>query len=183
MKNLKDLKPNEAIRVDRSQWQPIVELMKKAGTMHPDQYDGFNPIEDDKREVVIYGSGGWDWYYKHHADALYPASDFLQAEPQYEIGSEYEFQTSDGGAWNKGTLLGIIDHKCKYIASCGDNWPYPYENIRPIQPRSITRWINVRESGQVLRKSYESAEEAKEKAMQGGMMDCKQVELKGVITP
>ena len=103
-------------------------------------------------------------------------------QQQFIIGQQYEFSVCND--WIKGTLLGIVDNQYKYIALVGTNKvPLAFDFIRPIQPRKITRWINVRPDGRVLRKSYETEQEARNKACQGGMTDCKQVELKGVIAP
>ena len=103
-------------------------------------------------------------------------------EYQFEIGKDYEF--SDGEDWVKGKAVGTVDYEGQrnFVADIGGKLSV-FESIRPIQPRKITRWINICPDGRVLRKSYETEQEARNKACQGGMTDCKQVELKGVIAP
>jgi len=102
-------------------------------------------------------------------------------EQQFKIGKSYSFTDRDGIEW-QGKLLSVIDHKYKYIALIdGSDIPAAFDQIKPLQPRKVSRWINVCPDGRVLRKSYETEQEARDKACQGGMADCRQVKLEGVI--
>jgi len=101
-------------------------------------------------------------------------------EQQFEIGKDYEF--SDGEDWVKGKAVGTVDYEGQrnFIADIGGKLSV-FENIRPIQPKVITRWINMSQSGnQVGKKCFESEIEACQHAPQS--QNVFQVKLTGTYT-
>ena len=54
-----------------------------------------------------------------------------------------------------------------------------FMKIRPIKPQKIVRWINVKASGEPVRRSWETKEEAQLAASRSGHNDWKQVKLEG----
>jgi len=66
----------------------------------------------------------------------YPA-DQIEAHlvDEWVIGEEYEFSDCEPfSTWEKGKLLGIVDHKYKYITLLdGEDYPYSRLKIRPIE--------------------------------------------------
>jgi len=153
-------------------------------------FDGRSPYYYKETSGMMYGCDRLDVLPKV---PIVPISDFLLpengtiaesqtfcgSENQFEIGKCYEF-SDDNEEWSKGKLLAVVDHRDKYVVGFEDV-VFGFEFARPIQPKEITRWINMSQSGnQVGKKCFESEMEACQHAPQS--QNVFQVKLTGIYT-
>lgn len=70
--------------------------------------------------------------------AIIESQTMCGSEKQFMVGKEYEF--SDGEDWVKGKAVGTVDYEGQrnFIADIGGNLSV-FEDIRPIQPKEITK--------------------------------------------
>lgn len=131
---------------------------------------------DEKTGIVYYSIVGIGW-----ADSRISQND-IEPATEFIIGQEYEFSDRIERGWVQGRLLAIIDDEYKYVARLHDNEsPASWQQIRPIQPKVIERWINMSQSGnQVGKKCFESEMEARQHAPQS--QNVFQVKLTGTYT-
>lgn len=103
-------------------------------------------------------------------------------EQQFTVGEMYEF--FNGITWHKGEFVTAVDGKTRrYFLGILHNCTSEgmFEDIRPIQPVKIERWINISKSGnQVGKKCFASKMEACQHAPQS--QNVFQVKLEGTYT-
>ena len=91
MKNLKDLKPNEAIRVSKEEWPKLAELLDKAGFswIQNGKLDSLNPFLHTSCASIslnIHSNKELTWNDHNPRPNDYPASDFIRPEPKFKVG-------------------------------------------------------------------------------------------------
>jgi hypothetical protein len=88
-------------------------------------------------EIKTYNNDTGAFGVEFKDDYWYYPADQIEAHlvDEWLIGEEYEFSDCEPfSTWEKGKLLGIVDHKYKYITLLdGEDYPYSRLKIRPIE--------------------------------------------------